>query len=48
MKNVGLFLLAIWLVVWGLKAVIGLDFHYDHLVLGILAIAAGVFLILRR
>lgn len=48
MRNLGTLLLAIWLIVWGLKSVIGLSFHYDYLVLGVLAIVAGVVLILRR
>lgn len=48
MRNLGTLLLAIWLIVWGLKSVIGLSFHYDYLVLGVLAIVAGVVLILKR
>ena len=48
MKNLGLIVLAIWLILTGLKSVIGLSFHYDHLVFGGLAIAAGVLLIFRR
>jgi hypothetical protein len=48
MKNLGTLLLAIWLIVWGLKSVIGLSFHYDYVVLGVLAIVAGVALILKR
>jgi hypothetical protein len=48
MKDIGIFLLGIWLVASGLRSVIGLNFSYDHLVLGILAITAGVFVMLRR
>jgi hypothetical protein len=48
MKNLGTLLLAIWLIAWGLKNAIGLSFHYDYLVLGVLAIVAGVLLILKR
>lgn len=48
MKDIGIFLLGIWLVATGLKAVIGLHFDYDYMILGILAIAAGVFVIIRR
>jgi hypothetical protein len=48
MKNLGMLLLAIWLILYGLKAVIGLNFHYDYMVLGVLAIVTGVVLILRR
>jgi hypothetical protein len=48
MKNLGALLLGIWLILFGLKHAVGLSFHYDYLVLGILAIATGVVLILRR
>ena len=48
MKNLGMLLLAIWLIAMGLKGVIGLAFQYDALVFGILAIAAGVLIILKR
>ena len=46
-KNIGMLLLAIWLIAWGLVALIpalsGLD-----LVLAILAIAAGIFILMDR
>ncbi len=48
MKNIGMLLLAIWLIVMGLKGVIGLSFQYDTLIFGILAIVAGVLIILKR
>jgi hypothetical protein len=48
MKDVGLMLLGLWLIASGLQSVIGLHFRYDHLVLGILAIAAGALVLLRR
>jgi hypothetical protein len=48
MKDVGLLLLGLWLVASGLQSVIGLHFQYDHLVLGILAVAAGALVMLRR
>jgi hypothetical protein len=48
MKNLGTLLLAAWLILWGLKSVIGLNFNYDYLVLGVLAIVAGIFLVIRR
>jgi len=48
MKDIGLFLLGIWLILAGLRAVMGLSFHYDHYVLGGLAIVSGVFVMLRR
>jgi hypothetical protein len=48
MKNVGTLLLGVWLVATGLKSVIRLNFDYDWLVLGILALVSGVLLILKR
>ena len=46
-KNIGMLLLAIWLIAWGLVALVpalsGLG-----LVLAVLAIAAGVFILLGR
>ena len=46
-KNIGMLLLAIWLIAWGLVALIpalsGLA-----LVLAILAIAAGIFILMER
>ena len=48
MKNVGMLLLAVWLIATGLKAVIHLSFEYDVLVLGILAMVSGILLILKR
>ena len=46
-KNIGMLLLAIWLIAWGLVTLIpalsGLS-----LVLAILAIAAGIFILLNR
>lgn len=48
MKDLGLFLLGIWLVVHGLMSLIGLSFRYDDLFMGVLAIAAGALVIIRR
>lgn len=48
MKNIGMLVLAIWLIAMGLRGVINLSFQYDALVFGILAIVAGVLIILRR
>ncbi len=48
MKEIGRLLLAVWLILSGLKAVIGLHFHYDYMVLGGLAIVAGAFLLLKQ
>lgn len=48
MRNLGTLLLGIWLVATGLRSAVSLSFAYDTLVLGVLAIAAGVLLIVRR
>lgn len=48
MKNMGMMLLAVWLIATGLKGVINLSFHYDSLIFGAIAIIAGVLIILRR
>jgi len=48
MKIIGQLLLATWLILTGLKAIINLHFNYDYLALGALAIAAGVFVALGR
>jgi hypothetical protein len=46
-RNVGMLLLAIWLIIWGLTALVpalsGLG-----VVLAVLAIAAGIFIIMNR
>jgi len=44
-KNIGMLLLAIWLIAWGLVALIP---ALNGLVLAILAIAAGIFILLNR
>lgn len=48
MRNIGMLLLAIYLIAVGLKSLIGLSFQYDNLILGILAIAAGILILLKR
>lgn len=48
MKDLGLFLLGIWLVVHGLQGLLDLHFRYDDLALGVLGIAAGALIIIRR
>lgn len=40
--------LGAWLILMGLNSVIGLDFEYDDLLLGVLALAAGVLIIIRK
>lgn len=44
----GYLLLAIWLIATGAFAVLGLSFQYQSLLLAVLAIAAGVVILIRR
>ena len=39
--------LGAWLVLYGLNSVIQLNFQYEHTVMGVLAIAAGVLVFIR-
>lgn len=48
MKNIGMIVLAVWLIATGLRGVINLQFHNDALVFGIIAIIAGVLILMRR
>jgi len=48
MKNIGMILLAVWLIAMGLKGVINLSFQYDALIFGVLAIVAGALILLKR
>ena len=48
MKNMGMILLSVWLIATGLRGVINLSFQHDSLIFGIVAIAAGVFIFLKR
>jgi hypothetical protein len=47
-KNIGVILLAIWLILRGLISLLGLEFAGLGLIMGILAIAAGVLLLIGR
>ena len=47
-KNFGMLLLAIWLILTGLIELLGLSFHGLSILMGLLAIAAGVILLIRR
>jgi hypothetical protein len=47
-KNLGMTLLAIWLILTGLVALAGLSFNGLGLILAILALAAGILLLLGR
>jgi hypothetical protein len=46
-KGLGTLLLSLWLIFFGLVQ-LGLNFKYDDLILGVVAIAAGILLLLRR
>ena len=47
-KNLGLLLLGIWLVVSGLISILRLSFSGMHILMAVLALAAGVLLIVGR
>ena len=47
-KNLGMLLLGIWLIVNGLIALLGLSFSGLPVIMAILAIAAGVLILLGR
>ena len=46
--NWGMLLLAIWLILYGLTALLGLSFSGLGVIMAILAIAAGVLILLER
>ena len=46
--NLGMILLAIWLILYGLIALLGLSFSGLPVIMAILAIAAGVLILLGR
>jgi hypothetical protein len=48
MKNIGLLLTGIWLIATGIIPLINLSFQGLPLIMAGLAIAAGIFLIIRR
>lgn len=48
MKEIGILLLAIWLILQGLQDAIGLSFRNDDVIYGVLAILAGVLLLIKR
>jgi len=47
-KNLGMLLLAIWLILFGLQTLLKLSFAYSGELMGALAIAAGILLLLKR
>lgn len=47
-RGAGAALLGVWLILHGLVNIIGLSFHGMHLVLGILALVAGILLLVGQ
>lgn len=47
-ENLGLLLLAIWLILTGLIALLGLRFEGLGIIMGILALAAGILILIGR
>jgi hypothetical protein len=47
-QNLGMLLLGIWLILNGLIALLGLAFQGLPLLMGILALIAGILIVLRR
>jgi hypothetical protein len=48
MRNIGMVLLGVWLILHGLISIVGLSFNGLPLLMGILALVAGVLIVLRR
>ncbi len=46
--RIGILLLAIWLILWGLNSLFGFTFSGLGLILGILALAAGILILIDR
>jgi uncharacterized membrane protein HdeD (DUF308 family) len=47
-RNIGFLLLAIWLILYGLTALFSLSFSGLGLIMGLLAIVAGIFILIGR
>ena len=47
-QKIGMILLAIWLILTGLFQLVSFDFPYKAVIMSILAIAAGVLILLDR
>jgi hypothetical protein len=47
-KNIGMLLLAIWLILTGLLSVFTIVFNGEAIVLGVLALLAGIFILIGR
>ena len=48
MKNLGLILLGVWLIATGLIAIIDLNFRGMHMIMAVLALVAGILILIRR
>jgi len=46
--NIGFLLLAVWLILYGLIALLSLNFAGLWIIMGLLAIAAGIFILIQR
>jgi hypothetical protein len=47
-RNIGILILSVFLILWGLLPLVGISFKAEQVVLEILAIAAGLLLLLGR
>jgi hypothetical protein len=47
-RNLGMFLLSIWLIASGLITILNLSFIGKDIIMAVIAIAAGVLLLIRR
>ena len=47
-KNLGIILLGIWLILWGVLPLLRISFPASQTILELLAIAAGILILLRR
>lgn len=47
-RSIGMLLLAIWLILYGLSGLFGLSFSGLGVIMALLALAAGVFILLGR
>jgi hypothetical protein len=47
-RNIGFVLLSIWLILWGLFTLLGVAFPGSDILLGILGVAAGIFILIAR
>jgi hypothetical protein len=48
MRNIGMVLLGVWLILHGLISIIGLNFNGLPMLMGILALVAGILIVLKR